>query len=84
MQSDYELLHDEFMEFIALETSMWKDYHDFWLNANMPVHIIRYEDILQDPYPVLKNLLEFIFGEKDISGTKLDGYLKLAVKEKAP
>ena len=39
---------------------------------------------LQNPYPVLKKLLEFVFGVEDITGTRVHEYLKLAVKEEAP
>lgn len=50
---------------------MWKDFHDFWLNAKIPVHIIRYEDIVSSPEPTLKGLLEFILNDK-IEGTKIE------------
>ena len=63
---------------------MWKDFHDFWINAKIPVHIIRYEDIVAKPEPTLKSLLEYILNIQDISGTKLEHYLKIAVKEASP
>jgi hypothetical protein len=56
----------------------------FWVNTSIPVHIIRYEDLLTDPEPVLKSLLEFILNQKDITGTKVYYLLKQAVKEKSP
>jgi hypothetical protein len=58
---------------------VWKDFHDFWLNAKIPVHIIRYEDIVQKPEPSLKSLLEFILNVDTISGTKVEHFLKIAV-----
>ena len=54
------------------------------MNANQPVHIIRYEDIINDPEPVLKKLLEFTLKVDDISGTKVHAYLRKAVREAAP
>jgi hypothetical protein len=41
------------------------------MNAKIPVHIIRYEDILNNPEITLKSLLEFILNTPDISGTKV-------------
>lgn len=54
------------------------------MNAKIPVHIIRYEDILSNPEPTLKSLLEFILNTPDISGTKVHQYLKVAVSEQSP
>lgn len=33
-------------EFIQQEITVWRDFHEFWLKAKIPVHLIRYEDIL--------------------------------------
>ena len=63
---------------------MWKDFHDFWLNAKIPVHIIRFEDILDRPRPCLSSLMKFIFGVSDIEGTLLERYIEIATSEKAP
>jgi hypothetical protein len=41
------------------------------MNAKIPVHIIRYEDIVINPEPALKSLLEFILNIDDITGTKV-------------
>ena len=60
---------------------MWKDFHEFWMNAKIPVHIVRYEDVVTKPEPTLKSLLEFIMNVEDISGTKVHQYLKIAVSE---
>ena len=54
------------------------------MNAKIPVHIIRYEDIVESPYPALKSLLEFILNVETISGTKVEHFLKIAVTEASP
>lgn len=57
----------------------------FWaLKDEIPTHIIRYEDIMEDPEPVLKKLIEFVLNVKDITGTKAGRYVELAVREKRP
>lgn len=81
---DYIKYPKVWSDFIQQDITVWKDFHDFWLNAKIPVHIIRYEDIVQAPHPTLKNLLEFIMNMEDISGTKIEHYLKIAVNEASP
>ena len=63
-------------DFIQQDVTVWKDFHEFWINAKIPVHIVKYEDIVSNPEPALKSLLEFILNVKDISGTKVHAYLK--------
>jgi hypothetical protein len=64
--------------------TVWKDFHEFWLNSKIPVHIIRYEDILRDPKPTMTKLFKFILNISHIEGTLIEHYIDLAVKEKAP
>jgi len=66
------------------EITVWKDFHDFWLNSKVPVHIIRYEDILGNPKATMMKLMRFILNEPDIEGTVIERYIDLTVKEKAP
>jgi len=47
-------------EFIMQDITVWKDFHDFWIKAKIPVHIIRYEDICQRPEQCLPELMKFI------------------------
>ena len=81
---DYLKFGPTWAEFIQQDITVWKDFHDFWLNAKIPVHIIRYEDIVAKPAPTLKSLLEFILNVNDISGSKVEHYLNLAVQEASP
>lgn len=69
--ADFEKYPQMWAEFIEQDITVWNDFHQFWMNAKIPVHIIRYEDILNNPEPTLKSLLEFILNTPDISGTKV-------------
>ena len=69
--TDFEKFPQMWAEFIEQDITVWNDFHQFWMNAKIPVHIIRYEDILNNPEPTLKSLLEFILNTPDISGTKV-------------
>ena len=55
------------------------------MNAKIPIHIVRYEDLVsEDKGKVetsLKGLLEFILNVDDISGTKVNKFLKIAISE---
>ena len=82
--SDFQKFPKVWGDFVTQDISVWKDFHDFWLNAKIPVHIIRYEDIVQSPEPTLKSLLEFILNVDTIQGTKVEHFLKIAVQEASP
>ena len=43
---DYINLHKEWDDFIKQEITVWNDFHGFWINTSIPVHIVRYEDII--------------------------------------
>jgi hypothetical protein len=81
---DYQKFRDSWHEFIMQEITVWKDFHDFWLNSKIPVHIIRYEDIINNPKPTMMKLMRFILNEPNIEGTMIEKYVDLTVKEKAP
>jgi hypothetical protein len=54
------------------------------MRAKIPVHIIRYEDIIQRPQMALENLCKFILNIDSVTGTQIETNIALAVKEKAP
>jgi len=41
------LFKSEWEEFIYEQANVWNLFTDFWLNSEIPVHIVRYEDLLQ-------------------------------------
>lgn len=51
--------------------TVWKDFHDFWLKARVPVHFVRYEDLCERPASVLPEMMKFIFNTEDISDTRI-------------
>jgi len=81
--ADYLKFIDLWVEFIKQEITVWKDFHEFWLNAKVPVHIIKFEDILSNPKNTMMSLMRFILNE-DIVGTNIELYIDLAVKDSAP
>jgi hypothetical protein len=53
------------------------DYHMTAADRKIiPTYYYRFEDLVTDPYPVLKELFEFLFGVENIEGTYLDKRIK--------
>ena len=48
------------------------------------MHIVRYEDLMTDPEPILRDLISFVLDLDDITGTKAEHYINLAIAEKRP
>jgi hypothetical protein len=82
--TDYFKFFDEWTDFIEQEVTVWKDFHDFWINARLPVHIIRFEDLLERPRQCLTSMFKFIIGNTDFENTLLERYIELATIDKAP
>lgn len=82
--NDFNKFPKVWSDFVQQDITVWKDFHDFWLDAKIPVHIIRYEDIVKTPESTLKSLLQFILNVESIEGTKIEHFLKIAVSEASP
>ena len=82
--SDFDKFPAQWAEFIQQEITVWKDFHDFWLKAKTPCHIIRYEDIVLDPVPTLKELMKFILNVRTVEKTRIEKYIELACQTPAP
>lgn len=39
---------------------MWERFHVFWLSTAVPVHVVRYEDLLSKPEEVLAKIVAFM------------------------
>lgn len=81
---DFSKFPKHWSEFIEQEIAVWKDFHNFWINASIPVHIIRYEDIVLRPKYAMANLMQFILNVDSIAGTKIEKFIELGIQEKAP
>ena len=60
--------------------NQWKDFYKYWINAPIPCYIVKYEELIDDPYNILKDLSRFILGIKSIEETKLDYSIQKAIK----
>ena len=59
--SEFKLLSKIWNDHIVLETEMWKAFHKYWLTRNIPVIIVRYEDLLINREYEMKRLYRFLY-----------------------
>jgi len=58
----------------------WKVFYKYWINAPIPCYIIKYEELIEDPNNILKDLTRFMLGIKSVEETKLDYAIQKAIK----
>ena len=54
------------------------------MNSKLPVHLIKFEDIIIDPRPTMSKLFSFVLNEPDLENSVIEKYVELGLKEKAP
>ncbi len=54
----------------------WKEFYKFWIDSPIPVHIVRYEDLLYEPVEIITEISKFLLGIKSVNNTKLDFVVK--------
>ena len=59
-------------EMIPMFIEDFNAFYDFWLNHEIPIHLIRYEDILENPVKELTNLFKFLLEIEDTSEIGLE------------
>lgn len=75
-----DLLQDGIKEywdkFFESDVKMWLEWHDYWMEkvktSKIPIYFFRFEDLLLDPEPILKDIFRFVLAEKDIDGTVIE------------
>ena len=57
----------------------WKEFYKYWINAPIPCYLIKYEELIEDPSNILKDLARFMLGIKTVEGTKLEYVIQKAI-----
>lgn len=47
-------------EFVLKEFRVWKKFHMYWLNQDIPLLLIRYEDLIRQPDKVMERVIQFV------------------------
>lgn len=84
MDSDFEKHADLWDQFIRQETTVWRDFYEYWTNNPIPQYILRYEDILSKPLEVWTEAMCFLLNVESIKGTKIERYVQMAVEADRP
>ena len=58
----------------------WKTFYKYWINAPIPCYLIKYEELIEEPNIILKDLARFMLGIKTVEGTKLEYVIEKAIK----
>ena len=58
----------------------WKTFYKYWINAPIPCYLIKYEELIEEPSIILKDLARFMLGIKTVEGTKLEYVIEKAIK----
>jgi hypothetical protein len=60
----YERFHDKFEALVVNEINIWLRFHEYWLQEQrqIPVLVVRFEDLIQDANKELVRIFEFAFG----------------------
>jgi hypothetical protein len=49
-----------FAEMALKEIQVWRDFHEFWLAQQIPVLVIRYEDLIRHTDKVISKVIRFV------------------------
>lgn len=62
----YERFHDKFQALVLNEINIWLRFHEYWLQeqCQIPVLVVRFEDLIQDANQELVQILKFAFGQE--------------------
>jgi hypothetical protein len=61
----YERFHDKFEALVKNEIDIWLRFHEYWLHEQpqIPVLVVRFEDLIQDANQELVRIFKFAFGQ---------------------
>eukprot|EP00804_Cyclotella_cryptica_P030710 CCRYP_009128-RA/>CCRYP_009128-RA protein AED:0.16 eAED:0.16 QI:240/1/1/1/1/1/4/322/677 len=53
-----------FDEYAVKEAAVWTKFHEYWLNQDIPILLIRYEDLYRQTDKVMERVLQFVLEVK--------------------
>ena len=55
-----------FEDMAVKEIQVWRDFHEFWLQQEIPLLVIRYEDLIRQPDKVIAHVVRFVLEVKNM------------------
>ena len=83
LESDFVSYKKQWEQWVENEITVWRDFHNAWMKQDIPIHIVRYEDLVARPNEVMPELVKFVMGVDDISGTIIESYVNIACAQGA-
>ena len=85
-EADFKIFSTLWNEWQEQEIKIWAEFHEFWLRCNdqIPVHIVRYEDLCQRPKDALTEMMKFLFNVEDIADTRIEKFVEMHVTMAPP
>ena len=74
------ILLEEALKRVDEMINSWKTFYKYWINAPIPCYLIKYEELIEEPNIILKDLARFMLGIKTVEGTKLEYVIEKAIK----
>jgi len=71
-----------FEEYVLREIRVWIGFHNFWMNQDIPILLVRYEDLIRKPDKVMARVLQFVL-EIQHMGTFFTERIDRCIKEQA-
>jgi len=63
----YDKYQDTFQALAKNEMSVWIQFHQFWLNSDIPVLLVRFEDLILEMKQEMERVVRFLTGERVLS-----------------
>ena len=71
-----------FEEYVLKEIRVWIGFHNFWMNQDIPILLVRYEDLIRKPDKAMARVLQFVL-EVKYMGTFFTERIERCIKEQA-
>jgi hypothetical protein len=62
----YDRFRDKFEGLVRSEIDIWLKFHEYWMSSSIPVLLVRYEDLVQNPTKAMESVLQFILRTDDL------------------
>lgn len=63
----YHKYQDTYQAMARNEIKIWIDFHHYWLNVDLPVLVVRFEDLIVDMRSEMERIVKFVINEEQLS-----------------
>jgi Sulfotransferase domain len=63
----YDEYRDKWEGLVRNEITVWLDFLQYWMNADIPVLVVRYEDLVERPGREMESIMQFMLSQEALS-----------------